>query len=90
MAKTLTQAEVDKLRAEKAAKFKELAGARVNAAIKSIGAIGKLANARAYVFDKEQVEKIVAALTAEVERVTSFYNNALEGKSVAKTGDFSL
>jgi len=48
-------------------KFVELAENRTINAIKAIRVIGKLGNKNAYQFDENDVQKIVKALTKEVE-----------------------
>lgn len=48
-------------------KFVKLAESRTRNAIRSIRIIGKLGNRNAYQFDDSDVQKIVRALTKEVE-----------------------
>jgi ribosomal protein L7/L12 len=48
-------------------KFVELAESRTINAIKAIRVIGKLGNKNAYQFDGDDVNKIVKALTREIE-----------------------
>jgi ribosomal protein L7/L12 len=55
------------LKAERREKFVKLAESRTVNAIKAIRVIGKLGNKNAYQFDESDVQKIVKALTKEVE-----------------------
>ena len=52
---------------EKREKFVELAENRTVNAIKAIRVIGKLGNKNAYLFDENDVNKIIKALNKEVE-----------------------
>jgi hypothetical protein len=54
-------------KAAKREKFVELAESRTVNAIKAIRVIGKLGNKNAYQFDDADVQKIVKALSREVE-----------------------
>jgi ribosomal protein L7/L12 len=54
-------------KAAKREKFVELAENRTINAIKAIRVIGKLGNKNAYQFDENDVQKIVRALTKEVD-----------------------
>ena len=54
-------------KAEKRGKFVKLAENRTVNAIKAIRVIGKLGNKNAYQFDENDVNKIIKALTKEVE-----------------------
>jgi ribosomal protein L7/L12 len=54
-------------KSEKREKFVKLAENRTINAIKAIRVIGKLGNKNAYEFDDSDVQKIVRALTKEVE-----------------------
>jgi ribosomal protein L7/L12 len=54
-------------KASKREKFVELAQNRTINAIKAIRVIGKLGNKNAYQFDENDVQKIVKALTREVD-----------------------
>jgi ribosomal protein L7/L12 len=54
-------------KASKREKFVKLAEGRTVNAIKAIRVIGKLGNKNAYQFDSDDVNKIVKALTREVE-----------------------
>jgi hypothetical protein len=56
-----------KTEAGKREKFVELAENRTRNAIKAIRVIGKLGNKNAYQYDDSDVQKIVRALTKEVE-----------------------
>lgn len=51
------------------AKSARLATRRVNAAVKALRAVGRLANRRAYHFTDAQISAIVVALTREANRV---------------------
>ena len=79
------------LRVESGGKFKELAGKRVSKALNAIGGVGKLANARAYLFTTEQIDKIEKAMVDEVALCIKRYRSALGGKG-KETGEagFSL
>lgn len=57
----------EKAKAGKREKFVELAENRTVNAIKAIRVIGKLGNKNAYQFDESDVQKIVKALTREVD-----------------------
>ena len=57
----------DSVKAEKREKFVKLAENRTVNAIRAIRVIGKLGNKNAYQFDDSDVQKIVRALTREVE-----------------------
>ena len=59
--------------AGKAAKFKDFANKRTTRALRSLRAVGKLANRRAYVYTPEQVAKIGSALNAELARVAEAF-----------------
>ncbi len=54
-------------KAEKREKFVKLAENRTINAIKAIRVIGKLGNKNAYQFDESDVQKIVRALTREID-----------------------
>ena len=56
-------------------KFKRLAEARVNRALKDIRSIGNLANRANYEYSDEQVGKIVRALKAEVAALQARFKN---------------
>jgi hypothetical protein len=58
---------VTKTKAEKRAKFVELAENRTRNAIKAIRVIGKLGNKNAYDYDDSDVTKIIRALNKEIE-----------------------
>jgi ribosomal protein L7/L12 len=58
---------VTKTKAEKRAKFVELAENRTRNAIKAIRVIGKLGNKNAYDYDDSDVSKIIRALNKEIE-----------------------
>lgn len=52
---------------DKRKKFEELAEKRVNKAIKDLRLIGNLSNRNNYVFDEEDVRKILKALDEEMK-----------------------
>jgi ribosomal protein L7/L12 len=62
-----TTAETKALKSEKRDKFVNLAENRTINAIKAIRVIGKLGNKNAYQFDDSDVQKIVRALTKEID-----------------------
>lgn len=70
----------------KEAKFKRLAEARVNRAIKALRSVGSLSNRQAYRYDEQQVGKIVSALRREVASVKGRFDDA--GSS--SPGEFKL
>jgi hypothetical protein len=70
MLETTTTAP-SKNKAGKREKFVELAENRTRNAIKAIRVIGKLGNKNAYQFDDSDVQKIVRALTKEVDALKS-------------------
>jgi ribosomal protein L7/L12 len=67
-------------------KFVELAENRTVNAIKAIRVIGKLGNKNAYQFDDSDVQKIVRALTKEVDALKSRMSTSGGKESV----DFKL
>jgi len=67
-------------------KFVELAENRTINAIKAIRVIGKLGNKNAYQFDENDVQKIVKALTKEVEALKARMSTTGRKESV----DFKL
>jgi len=80
------KAKSSKNDADKRSKFVELAENRTRNAIKSIRVIGKLGNKNAYQFDDSDVQKIVKALSKEIDQL-----RARLGQNTAKdTVDFSL
>jgi hypothetical protein len=64
--------------ADKRAKFVELANKRVNATIKKIQLIGNLSAKSSYEFTSDDVEKIHAALLAEVDAAMSRFDGNVE------------
>jgi hypothetical protein len=62
-----TKTEKTGAKADKREKFVQLAEGRTRNAIKAIRVIGKLGNKNAYQFDDSDVQKIVRALTKEVD-----------------------
>lgn len=77
-------------KAEKAAKFVELAQKRVNKALDAIAMIEGLANRNNYEYTAEQAEKIGAALNNQVSKLGTKFAAALEGKTVSENAGFSL
>jgi ribosomal protein L7/L12 len=73
-------------KAGKREKFVELAENRTVNAIKAIRVIGKLGNKNAYQFDENDVQKIVKALTKEVEALKTRMSTTGAKESV----DFKL
>ena len=73
-------------KAGKREKFVELAENRTVNAIKAIRVIGKLGNKNAYQFDDSDVQKIVKALTKEVEALKARMSTSGGKESV----DFKL
>lgn len=67
-------------------RFKKLATARMNRALKALDAVAALSNKRSYTYTTDQVTKITTALTASNEKVTKAF------ASTGGTGDagFSL
>jgi hypothetical protein len=72
--------------ADKRKKFVQLAENRTRNAIKAIRVIGKLGNKNAYQFDDSDVQKIVRALTKEVEALKARMSSTSGKESV----DFKL
>ncbi|MCC6890085.1 MAG: hypothetical protein IT536_16250 [Hyphomicrobiales bacterium] len=73
-------------KADKRSKFVELAENRTRNAIKAIRVIGKLGNKNAYQFDDSDVQKIVRALTKEVDALKA----RMSSSSGKETIDFKL
>jgi hypothetical protein len=73
-------------KASKREKFVELAENRTINAIKAIRVIGKLGNKNAYQFDENDVQKIVKALTKEVDALKARMSTSGGKESV----DFKL
>lgn len=71
---------------DKRAKFVELAGSRVNRAIKDIRLIGNLSNRSAYAYGADDVRKIFRALQKELESAKSRFS----GDSEAPEEGFQL
>jgi len=69
-------------KAEKREKFVKLAEGRTRNAMKAIRVIGKLGNKNAYQFDDTDVQKIVRALSKEVD--------ALKARMSSTTGKDSV
>jgi hypothetical protein len=62
-----TSSSAVSVKAEKREKFVKLAESRTGNAIKAIRVIGKLGNKNAYQFDDSDVQKIVRALSKEID-----------------------
>jgi hypothetical protein len=73
-------------KAGKREKFVQLAENRTRNAIKAIRVIGKLGNKNAYQFDETDVQKIVRALTKEVDALKARMSSSGGKESV----DFKL
>lgn len=71
---------------DKRGKFVELAESRTRNAIRAIRIIGKLGNKNAYQFDDSDVQKIVRALTKEVDALKA----RLSSTSAKELVDFKL
>lgn len=68
---------------DKRAKFVELTNKRVNAAIKKISLIGNLSNKSSYEYTAEDVEKIEAALLAEVDAAIARFSGSVDKDAFA-------
>lgn len=73
-------------KADKREKFVELAESRTRNAIKAIRVIGKLGNKNAYQFDDSDVQKIVRALTKEIDALRA----RMSSNSGKESVDFKL
>jgi hypothetical protein len=73
-------------KAEKREKFVKLAENRTRNAIKAIRVIGKLGNKNAYQFDDSDVQKIIRALTKEIDALKARMSSTSAKESV----DFKL
>ncbi len=73
-------------KAEKREKFVNLAENRTRNAMKAIRVIGKLGNKNAYQFDESDVQKIVRALTKEIEALKA----RMSSNSGKESVDFKL
>lgn len=71
---------------EKREKFVKLAENRTQNAIKAIRVIGKLGNKNAYQFDDSDVQKIIRALTKEIDALKARMSSTSAKESV----DFKL
>ena len=71
---------------EKREKFVKLAENRTRNAMKAIRVIGKLGNKNAYQFDDSDVQKIVKALTKEIDALKARMSSSSGKESV----DFKL
>ena len=60
-------------------RFKRLAEQRVPAALKRISLITKLSNRSSYAYSDEQVQKIIASLRDEVNRVEAAFTRTSGG-----------
>jgi len=61
-------------------KFKKLANARVNKAIKLIKLIGNLSNKSHYSYSKKQSKQIIDALQQEINYIKNKFNNPSGGR----------
>ena len=61
-------------------KFKSLANARVNKAIKTMRLIGNLSNKSHYQYDSKQAKKIIDALQLELNTIKSKFSNPKGGR----------
>jgi len=86
----LSDAEKAKRLEAKAAKFRELAVSRTEKALTAIALIGGLSARANYEYTADQVEKIGAALNAEVAKVGQRFAAALAGNETKTTGGFEL
>jgi hypothetical protein len=75
-----------KAKAGKREKFVELAENRTRNAIKAIRVIGKLGNKNAYQYDDSDVQKIVRALTKEVDALKA----RMSSTGIKESVDFKL
>jgi hypothetical protein len=57
-------AGMERIVESKGAKFRRLANARVNRAVKYVGHVANLSNTSTYSYTEEQAEKVVAAMEA--------------------------
>ena len=73
-------------KAEKRKKFVDLAENRTRNAIRAIRIIGKLGNKNAYEFDDSDVQKIVRALTKEIDSLKARMSSSSGKDSI----DFQL
>ncbi len=81
-----TEKKTAEPKADKRDKFVKLAENRTRNAIKAIRVIGKLGNKNAYQFDDSDVQKIVRALTKEVDSLKARMSSTTGKDSV----DFQL
>jgi hypothetical protein len=81
-----TEAVVPSAKAEKRQKFVKLAENRTRNAIKAIRVIGKLGNKNAYQFDESDVQKIVRALSKELDALKARMSSTGAKESI----DFKL
>lgn len=81
-----TPASASSSKADKREKFVNLAENRTRNAIKAIRVIGKLGNKNAYQFDDSDVQKIVRALTKEVDALKA----RMSSNSGKESVDFKL
>ena len=63
-------------------KFKKLANARVNKAIKLIKLIGNLSNKSHYSYSKKQSKQIIDALQQEINFIKNKFNSPSGGREV--------
>ena len=68
---------------EKNKKFKDLAVARVNKALKNIQLIGNLSNRQHYSYEEQDLKKIFSALEEEIKSMKQKFSNG-NGKNKDK------
>ena len=76
-------ANMSKVRADKHAKFRELAESRTNKAIDAVGRIGNLSNRSLYEWEDAEVRKVIKALKDAVSEVEARFASP-KGKAGAK------
>lgn len=86
MAKSTPSDDKQAKQLEKSVAFKRLASARVTKAIATLRGIGALSNRSAYVYDAQQVAKIMDALKGAVNAV----NQQFDKPDAPSGGGFTL
>jgi predicted amidohydrolase len=81
-----TKLSASSSKADKREKFVNLAEKRTRNAMKAIRVIGKLGNKNAYQFDDSDVQKIVRALTKEIDALKA----RMSSNSGKESVDFKL
>ena len=64
-----------KAEVEKHKKFRELAESRTNKALEAISRIGNLSNKSLYVWEEEEVRRIIKALRGEISEIENRFNS---------------